>query len=517
MFRPGPRRRLTGGSQLFHLLWRVQKPTTLQDGVARKKNSARDLYALGFGLFLGLCLWKFGNPVILDGKIPLPVTPADFLNDPWPTHWANWFLLPLAGIGALLTLTQKKRWSETPGEPQKPKDRAGSRGRSPHQKWLWLLPLLWLGWQFLSATQTVDATLTSATLWQFFGCVSSYFLGAWLFKQEQSLRWLMIGVLAAFTFCLVRAIDQRLFEFPQSRQMLMEGERANWTNLPPETVLEMKRDEVIINTNGVDVANPLILAKFAKGRVNGTLVYPNALAGAFLLLFPVSLVLAFNSTKRLRPVIRALVIALTLFLGAAAFFWTGSKLGWLIAMAVGGACLFRLKWPARGNWMALIVMLLIGLGIFAVRFHHYFAGGATSASARLDYWRAAAQTTVTHPLFGTGPGTFQRPYAKLKSPESEMARLTHNDYLEQFSDSGIAGGVLYAVWILLALIFSGRKVWNAGSPLSFAIFAGLLGWFLQGIGEFSLYVPALAWTAFTLLGCLLAQSGNQIDKSSAAN
>ena len=95
----------------------------------------------------------------------------------------------------------------------------------------------------------------------------------------------------------------------------------------------MKRDQVIITTNGVDVPNPAILAKFAKGRVMGTLVYPNALAGLILLLLPVSLVLAFNSTKRLRPPIRATVIALTIFLGGAAFFWTGSKLGWLIAMA----------------------------------------------------------------------------------------------------------------------------------------------------------------------------------------
>ena len=50
---------------------------------------------------------------------------------------------------------------------------------------------------------------------------------------------------------------------------------------------------------------PAILAKFAKGRVNGTLVYPNALAGLILLLLPVSLVLAFNRTKRLRPPLRA--------------------------------------------------------------------------------------------------------------------------------------------------------------------------------------------------------------------
>jgi hypothetical protein len=51
--------------------------------------------------------------------------------------------------------------------------------------------------------------------------------------------------------------------------------------------------------------------------------------------------------------------------------------------------------------------------------------------------------------------------------------------------------------------------------MTFALFAGLLGWFVQGFGEFSLYVPALAWTAFTLLGYLLALAGNQIDKDPA--
>jgi O-antigen ligase len=482
-----------------------------------RKFSALECYALAFGLFLGLTILKFGNPVILDSKIPTPATPADFLNDPWPTHWANWIFLPLAIVGALLALTQKKRWGETPGEPQKSKGGIGSRGRSPHQKWLWLLPLLWFGWQLFSATQTVDAILTSATLWQFSGCVAGYFLGALVLGGGQMLRWLMIGVLAAFTFCLVRAVDQRLFEFPQSRQMLIEGGRANWTNLPPETLLEMKQENIIITTNGVDVANPAILAKFTKGRVNGTLVYPNALAGAILLLFPISLVLAFNGTKRLRPAIRAIVILLALFLGGVGFFWTGSKLGWLIAIAVGGACLFRLKWAARWKWAALILVLLVGLGIFTVRFHNYFAAGATSAGARLDYWHAAAQTSIGHPLLGTGPGTFQRPYARLKSPEAEMARLTHNDYLEQFSDSGITGGIFYAGWILLALTIIGRHVWKFGGPMTVAIFIGLLGWFIQGIGEFGLYVPALAWTAFTLLGCLLGWSGNQIDKSPAAN
>jgi O-Antigen ligase len=457
-----------------------------------KKFIAVEFFALAFGIFLGLAILKFGNPVILDAKISPPVSLSDFLNDTWPTHWANWILLPFTLAGIALAFAKKLRW--------------------PANQWLWLLPLLWFGWQLLSATQTVDAGLTAATLWQFFGCVACYFLGAFLFGRSRVLPWLLIGVLIAFTVCLVRAIDQRLFEFPQSHQLLVEGEQANWTNIPPELFLEMKREKVIITTNGVDVANPAILAKFAKGRANGTLVYPNALAGLVLLLLPVALALAFNSTKRLRQPVRAAVIALTCFLGGAAFFWTGSKLGWLIGMAVSGIYLFHLKWPVRLKLVTLTIVIVFGLGIFAVRFHNYFAAGATSVGARFDYWRAALQTTIAHPLFGTGPGTFQRPYAQLKSPNAEMARLAHNDYLEQFSDSGIVGGISYSTWIVLSLVILGRRVWRVGDLMAFAIFVGLLGWFAQGLGEFGLYIPALAWTAFTLLGCLVTLSANQFDK-----
>ncbi len=186
-------------------------------------------------------------------------------------------------------------------------------------------------------------------------------------------------------------------------------------------------------------------------------------------------------------------------------------------MGLCGVCLLRLKWPTKLKLTVIGLVAVIGLGIFAVRFQSYFAKGATSVGARFDYWRAAAQTTLTDPLLGTGPGTFQRPYAKLKSPKSEMARLTHNDYLEQFSDSGIIGGIAYATWIALALATIGRAFGILKICSRSCFFLGLLGWFVQGIGEFSLYIPALAWTAFTLLGCMLALSGNQSDNPSPAN
>src|ERR1039458_7487198 len=154
-----------------------------------KNLSATKFYALAFGLFLGLCIWKFGNPVILDHKISTPVTLSDFFNDAWPTHWANWILLPMAVLGALLIFQNRISW--------------------PRSKWLWLLPLAWLGWQFLSATQTVDADLTTATLWPFSGRGACYFRGALLLAREELLHWLLMGVLAASRFCLVRAVNRR--------------------------------------------------------------------------------------------------------------------------------------------------------------------------------------------------------------------------------------------------------------------------------------------------------------------
>jgi len=47
-----------------------------------------------------------------------------------------------------------------------------------------------------------------------------------------------------------------------------------------------------------------------------------------------------------------------------------------------------------------------------------------------------------------------------------------------------------------------RKSQLSGDGLQFAVWLGLLGWTLQGMLEFGLYTPALAWPAFLLLGWL---------------
>ena len=74
------------------------------------------------------------------------------------------------------------------------------------------------------------------------------------------------------------------------------------------------------------------------------------------------------------------------------------------------------------------------------------------------------------------------------------------------------GGLAYTSWIFLALVVGGNFFWRNADVLSFAMLAGLIAWFMQGFGEFSLFIPALSWTAFTLLGCLIGWKIIEIDK-----
>ncbi|MBL9171960.1 MAG: O-antigen ligase family protein [Verrucomicrobiales bacterium] len=439
------------------------------------------VWLLLWGGLLGLSVLKFGNPVVLDRQIPAPGSWSDAMSDPWPVRWAWWLLLPLV-LPAIPWMIRE------------------GRTQFRHlNRWLWVPAVLWFGWQVLSMAQTVDRPLSALAITQFAGVLVAYGTGLTLITNRQRLSWAMAAVVAAFCLCLMRSVNQRL-EFPQMRAALLEGERTDWTNFPPATVLDLERQQFIISTNGVRRANPLILVKLERERVYGTLVYPNALASVVLLLLPLSWTLVSDLTRSARPVTRWAALGLVSGLGVVALVWSGSKSGWLIALLLLGALGWRQPLPRRLRTGALALLAIAGILAFAIRFRGYFAAGATSVGARMDYWSAAWKTTLAEPILGTGPGTFQRPYARLKSPDSEMARLAHNDYLEQFSDSGIPGGVLYGIWVGGWMLLVGRRCWASNDPLVVSAFLGTAAWFAQGVSEFGLYVPALAWTAFTLAG-----------------
>ena len=432
------------------------------------------------GGFLGLALLKFGNAIIMEKYITWPRDGFEWLIRPWPTTVGHVLLIMMALAGGCVA-----RW------------------RRPCPRWLAMLPLAWLAWQLIAATTTVDPVLTGLTLKHFAACVLCFYLGYFALDNMPVSGGFGRLILLAMIAVIVNGAYQRLIGQAETRAYIQSNEPTHWRNLPPEETAEMEREGLLLRTPDGWTANPSLLKKAESDRISSTLFYPNALAGALLLMLPPCLVMV-ATTRWLTPAARGFATGLLGLGGLICLYWSGSKAGWLLALGLGGLGLLRSPLNRTIKMAVVVGLLVLGLAGFAARYAGFFQRGATSVVARFDYWQAALQTAVAHPLRGTGPGTFFRSYQRLKKPESEVARLAHNDYLQQASDSGWPGFVLYSASVWGILMVAGRRIWPAGSGLQFATWLGVVGWAGQGFVEFGLYIPALAWPAFVWLGWLLA-------------
>jgi O-antigen ligase len=460
-----------------------------QTAEARRAERLAAIFAGLLGGFLGLSLLKFGNPPITEKWIVPPEGFYEFLfGYPWPIAWA-YALLVVVGVAGL----------------------AVARWESAAPRWLVVLPLVWLFWQCIAATQSAEPELTKATLKHFAACAGCFYLGYFSLSRVGRLWPFWAGLICALLLVLAVGWGQHFGGLKASRQYFFLYVYPHMKEISPD-----------------------YLKKISSDRIFGTLFYPNTLAGALLLLLPATLAALWQLRALLTPAARRFLMSVVAIAGLACLYWSGSKGGWLLMLLLGLLALLRVPFSRRLKAVLVIGILLAGLTGFFWKYASFFQKGATSVVARFDYWRAAVQTVRAKPLLGTGPGTFASAYQKVKRPESEMARLTHNDYLQQASDSGVAGWLAYTVFIVGALVWgfprAGGKAHDEGGAqrsarptfggerdpgntpssgvpdwLTFAVWLGALGWSLQSLSEFGLYIPALAWPAFTFLGWLLSR------------
>ena len=460
------------------------------------------------GVWLFTALFLFGNPVILDYLHPPKFVILGEENRSNARPYLG--ILAVLGLACVLGFSRlaKPRLRLPAGVP----------------KWLAWLPAAWLGWQLLSLLQTENPVTSQATVIHFASCLAAFYLGLFVLGRMRLAKLALWGAALGLLLNLADACVEKFGGLEQTRDSIIAEIESG--KLDPEKVSAKAREstgaippeiEKQIATLPRETAAkvrelPLELVKrMYSTRLYGHMFYPNALAGVILLLLPVSLALLLGQARwgRLRFTL-ALGLAVV---GLACLYWSGSKAGWLIAIVLLGA--WFLHWPLSNKLklgLACAAMVL-GLAGFAVKYADYFDRGATSVGARFGYWRAAAQTAMEEPLLGTGPGTFQLAYKRHRAPDAEPTRLTHNDYLQQASDSGWPGFALYAAFVgWTAWVLARRRM---DDPVQMAARLGLLAWVLQGFVEFGLYIPALAWPAWLMLGWLLAEPPNRFDKSAA--
>ncbi len=438
----------------------------------RSEEAAGRIFAGLFGAFLGLCLLKFGNPFVTEKWVEAPEGFWQFLlGYPWPIAWAYWLLALVALVGlAVARRTWVGPW------------------------WLVILPLVWLLWQFLAATQSVKPALTRLALEHFTACVVCFYLGYFSLSRVQGVWAFWVGLVCGFLLVLAAGWEQQCGGLKETREYFYREVYPHMTVVPPD-----------------------YLKRMSSGRIFSTLLYPNVLAGALLLLLPATLAALWQLRGLLTPAARWFLICVVGASALACLYWSGSKGGWLLMLLLGLLALLRLPFSQRLKALLVAGIVLVGVAGFFWRYAKFFKKGATSVSARFDYWQAAVRTAKDRPFLGTGPGTFGVAYQRIKRPESEMAWLVHNDYLEQASDSGWVGLLAYAFLIVGAVARSYPRPGSAPATkpddwLTFAVWLGLVGWSLQSFIEFGLYIPALAWSAFTFLGWLLGKEGRTLSR-----
>lgn len=198
----------------------------------------------------------------------------------------------------------------------------------------------------------------------------------------------------------------------------------------------------------------------------------------------------------------------------AALAFSGSRAG--LAAVIGGLFLQSLALALRYRrwWMVFVGLVALILGsamVWSLAGSRGFGRlSETSAyeltwNSRSQVWLASSELVVRSPLVGTGLGTFRQAFPAIQPPHLPGSwRHVHSDILELAITCGLWTWLLLA-WILAAVARRLWRVLNNGRRsedrmLALGMIGVLGGAFLHSFMDFSLTMPANAYTLAALLG-----------------
>lgn len=175
---------------------------------------------------------------------------------------------------------------------------------------------------------------------------------------------------------------------------------------------------------------------------------------------------------------------------------------------------------AAARVAVLAAILAVAVGLVAVHgdpigrieraWHSFADAGETSktgysrfttfASNRADIWRVALHEFDLHPLTGIGQDNFATSYTRLRHTY-EQPRWTHSIELRVLTHTGLVGGLLFATFLVAALIAAlrGRREF-AQRVTAGTLLVALVVWLVHGSIDWfweypALSVPVFAFTA----------------------
>jgi len=249
----------------------------------------------------------------------------------------------------------------------------------------------------------------------------------------------------------------------------------------------------------------------ATRRLAAPVGYSNGLG----LLAAIGLLLAVGLALRLR---RALFAAPAIVLGPTLYF-TYSRGAWLAlgAGVLGGLALAVPRLPKRVVVAAaaavavLLVVALVWVGGPSRAIHEFSRAGPTvkadknrrlfslSGSSRAQYWHVAWREVENHPWLGSGAGSFQRSWLRLRPAELPVLDA-HNLYLETLAEVGPIGLALLATLLALPAV---AAVIARRQPLAAPAFAGYVAYLVHAAQDWDWELPVVTIAALCCAATVL--------------
>jgi len=410
---------------------------------------------LGLALLSFLAPLKFSLPVVFYNLQIWPSGLMEWLIAMWPEtlFYAGFALLFMIGIAAMTPQERRPRWM--------------------------LLPALFVGVQLLAALAGIDLQTSLHVLFLMLSVVLGFWLGGTFLRSEREIRWVLLAWVLASVFVAWKGISDATGGLEETRQYLQ---------MHPE----------------IATGNPELWHKVQSNRIFSTFVYPNALGGFIicaLWIIAAWMFLPSEGTKEFDMLRR--VAAGVIGMALLYCLWkSGSKGSYASLVATGMVLLLTRFRRWKGMLPSLIVLLLLAMGIFAVGYGRVAVEmGRRTLEARLDYWQAALKIGWDHPFLGSGPGAFAKLYPQYKSAAAESTRLTHNLYLQMWSDSGLIG-LLTCIAFFPGILIQWFRREKSKSALQWCIACAGVAFAFHSFMDFDFYMVGNVWPLFVLLGHL---------------
>lgn len=284
-------------------------------------------------------------------------------------------------------------------------------------------------------------------------------------------------------------------------------------------------------SGGADVVLNADRPEQYHGRASGTFICPNHLAGFLeivlgLLVARIAIRPFAGGSPLRRRAFKAMEIVVALVV-VAGIVTTLSRGGW-VATTAGIVVFAAWAWRTQAispRVAAAVLALLVLLAGSAMsvrsvrdRVAHTVAVGQSdqavvlkdvTLAGRTLMWTATLRMIPDHPVFGTGPLTWEWFHLKYREPRLQMRpRYTHQDVLQLTSDYGVVGLALVLA-ILSCFFWHAARMSRPGPPAEQRAFAvggavAVAAIVVHSFVDFNMHIPANALLVVTVMGLTVA-------------